>query len=82
VYHRVLWLLRRGHCSYQLRFSSGFGSSSNFWTSALLQTVQSGGVVYLAHIGGMSFGAVTARLFEDQRRLARQPVDFDQTYDA
>ncbi len=34
--------------------------------------VQSGGVAYLAHIGGMVFGAVTARLFEDPRRLAEQ----------
>jgi len=32
--------------------------------------VQSGGVAYLAHIGGIAFGAVTARLFEDPRRLA------------
>lgn len=31
--------------------------------------VQSGDVAYLAHIGGMIFGAVTARLFEDPRRL-------------
>ena len=32
---------------------------------------QSGGVAYLAHIGGIIFGAATARLFEDPRRLAR-----------
>ena len=32
--------------------------------------VQSGGVAYLAHIGGLVYGAVTARLFEDPRRLA------------
>ena len=31
--------------------------------------VQSGGVAYLAHVGGMIFGAVTARLFEDPGRL-------------
>ncbi|HVO23588.1 MAG TPA: rhomboid family intramembrane serine protease, partial [Candidatus Margulisiibacteriota bacterium] len=37
--------------------------------------VQSGGVAYLAHIGGMIFGAVTVRLFEDpRRRLARRGV--------
>ncbi len=30
--------------------------------------VQSGGVAYLAHIGGIIFGAVTARLFEEPRR--------------
>jgi membrane associated rhomboid family serine protease len=32
--------------------------------------VQTGGVAYLAHIGGFIFGAVTARLFEDSRRIA------------
>jgi membrane associated rhomboid family serine protease len=35
---------------------------------------QSGGVAYLAHVGGFIFGAVFARLFEDQRRMARQVV--------
>jgi membrane associated rhomboid family serine protease len=32
--------------------------------------VQTGGVAYMAHIGGFLFGAVAARLFEDPRRLA------------
>jgi membrane associated rhomboid family serine protease len=32
--------------------------------------VQSGGVAYVAHIAGVVFGAATARLFEDPRRLA------------
>jgi membrane associated rhomboid family serine protease len=32
-------------------------------------TVQHGGVAYMAHIGGFITGIVTARLFEDQRRL-------------
>jgi len=37
--------------------------------------VQSGGVAYLAHIGGIVFGAITARLFEDpRRRLAGRGV--------
>jgi membrane associated rhomboid family serine protease len=31
--------------------------------------VQQGGVAYMAHIGGFIIGMVTARLFEDQRRL-------------
>ena len=35
--------------------------------------VQSGGVAYMAHIAGIIFGAVTARLFEKPRRLAEQP---------
>jgi len=32
--------------------------------------VQTGGVAYVAHVGGLLFGALTARLFEDPRRLA------------
>lgn len=35
-------------------------------------TVQTGGVAYLAHVGGAVFGAITARIFEDPRRLATQ----------
>jgi len=35
-----------------------------------IATVQNGGVAYLAHIGGIVFGALTARLFEDPQRLA------------
>jgi len=32
--------------------------------------VNTGGVAYLAHVGGFLFGVVTARWFEDKRRLA------------
>lgn len=39
-----------------------------------ITTAQTGGVAYLAHIGGFMFGAVFARLFEDPRRIARQYV--------
>jgi membrane associated rhomboid family serine protease len=39
-----------------------------------ITTAQSGGVAYLAHVGGFIFGAVFARLFEDPRRIARQDV--------
>ncbi|HLJ62366.1 MAG TPA: rhomboid family intramembrane serine protease [bacterium] len=35
--------------------------------------VQTGGVAYMAHIGGVIFGAVTARLFEDPERVGPQP---------
>ena len=35
-------------------------------------TAQTGGVAYLAHVGGAVFGAITARIFEDPRRLATQ----------
>jgi membrane associated rhomboid family serine protease len=42
--------------------------SQLFHAGAVAQ-VQTGGVAYLAHIGGFIFGAATARLFEDQRRI-------------
>ena len=32
--------------------------------------VQTGGVAYLAHVGGFIFGAATARLFESHRQIA------------
>ena len=41
-----------------------------FSVGAVAHTVQTGGVAYLAHIGGIIFGVITARLFEDSRRLA------------
>lgn len=35
-------------------------------------SVQTGGVAYLAHVGGFIFGAVTARFIEDPRRIAER----------
>src|SRR5258708_7883274 len=35
-------------------------------------TAQTGGVAYLAHIGGMLFGALLGRFFEDPQRIAAQ----------
>jgi membrane associated rhomboid family serine protease len=35
-------------------------------------TTETDGVAYLAHIGGMVFGALTGRFFEDPRRIAAQ----------
>jgi membrane associated rhomboid family serine protease len=35
--------------------------------------VQTGGVAYLAHVGGFAFGAVTARLFEGSSRIVDEP---------
>jgi len=43
--------------------------SQLFHAGAVAHT-QTGGVAYLAHVGGLVFGAVTARFFEDPRRLA------------
>ena len=42
------------------------------FNAGAVATVQTGGVAYLAHIGGAVFGALTARFFEDPRRLATQ----------
>jgi membrane associated rhomboid family serine protease len=36
--------------------------------------VETGGVAYLAHVGGFMWGAVTTRLFELPRRLASPPL--------
>jgi membrane associated rhomboid family serine protease len=37
--------------------------------------VQTGGVAYMAHIGGFIFGAATARLFETRQRRAEQGLE-------
>ena len=41
-----------------------------FSVGSVSNSVHTGGVAYLAHIGGIIFGVITARLFEDPRRLA------------
>ena len=46
---------------FLIQLFSGIGSVAD---------VQSGGVAYMAHVGGFIFGAVTARLFENPRRMA------------
>jgi membrane associated rhomboid family serine protease len=48
----------------------GFWFLSQLVELGVVANAQSGGVAYLAHIGGMIFGAVTCRLFEDSRRIA------------
>ena len=40
-----------------------------------LAQVQSGGVAYMAHIGGFIFGAVACRLFESKQRLYQQGLE-------
>lgn len=56
----------------------GFWFAIQLLSFGTLASVQTGGVAYLAHIGGIVFGAVTARLFEDRRRLAQQ-IGFDRS---
>jgi membrane associated rhomboid family serine protease len=50
----------------------GFWFLTQLFNAGAVATVQSGGVAYLAHVGGFIFGAVTARLFEDRTRLAEE----------
>jgi len=48
----------------------GFWFLTQLLNVGSVATVQTGGVAYLAHVGGFIFGAVTARFIEDRRRLA------------
>jgi len=48
----------------------GFWFLTQLFHAGAVAQVQSGGVAYLAHVGGFIFGAVTGRLFEDPRRTA------------
>jgi membrane associated rhomboid family serine protease len=48
----------------------GFWFLTQLVSAGSVAQVQGGGVAYLAHIGGFIFGAITARLFEDSRRIA------------
>jgi membrane associated rhomboid family serine protease len=47
----------------------GFWFVTQLFSAGEVAQVQTGGVAYVAHIGGAVFGAVTARLFEDSQRL-------------
>ena len=40
-----------------------------------VMSTEAGGVAYMAHVGGFIFGAITARFFEDSRRIAAQTID-------
>jgi membrane associated rhomboid family serine protease len=48
----------------------GFWFLTQLFNVGSVAAVQTGGVAYIAHVGGFIFGAATARLFEDPRRLA------------
>ena len=50
----------------------GFWFLTQIVHAGTVAQVQTGGVAYLAHIGGFVFGAITARWFEDPRRIAWQ----------
>ena len=48
----------------------GFWFLIQLFNAGAVSAVQTGGVAYAAHVGGFVFGAATAHLFENQRRLA------------
>jgi membrane associated rhomboid family serine protease len=47
----------------------GFWFLTQLFNFGMVTQVKTGGVAYLAHIGGFLFGVVTARLFEDPRKI-------------
>jgi len=47
----------------------GFWFLTQLFNVGSVAAVQTGGVAYVAHVGGFVFGAVTARLFENPQRL-------------
>jgi rhomboid family protein len=48
----------------------GFWFLTQLFHAGAVAQVQTGGVAYLAHVGGFVFGAITARWFEGPRRIA------------
>jgi len=55
----------------------GFWFLTQLLNFGLVANVQTGGVAYLAHIGGFLFGVVVARFIEDPRRIRyRSDPDF------
>lgn len=48
----------------------GFWFLTQLVHAGAVAQVQTGGVAYLAHVGGFIFGAVTGRLFEARRQIA------------
>jgi membrane associated rhomboid family serine protease len=47
----------------------GFWFLTQLVHAGAVAPVQTGGVAYMAHVGGFIFGTVTARLFERPRRI-------------
>jgi membrane associated rhomboid family serine protease len=48
----------------------GFWFLIQLFNVGMVAQVKTGGVAYLAHVGGFLFGVITARLFVDPRRAA------------
>ena len=50
----------------------GFWFIIQLFSLGSVARAQTGGVAYVAHVAGIVFGALTARLFQDRERLAEQ----------
>ncbi len=57
-------------------FLIGFWFLMQVFDYGVVADVRSGGVAYLAHIGGFLFGAILGRMFVDEQRMAllRRPI--------
>jgi membrane associated rhomboid family serine protease len=53
----------------------GFWFITQLFNAGQVADAQTGGVAYLAHIGGFIFGAFACRFFEDSRRIAPAGLD-------
>lgn len=58
-------------------FLIGFWFLTQILNFGMVAEVRTGGVAYLAHIGGFLFGMATARVFEDPHRIALRRSSFD-----
>ena len=55
----------------------GFWFLMQLFSAGAVVNVQTGGVAYMAHVGGAVFGALTVRLFIDRARLAEATESTD-----
>jgi membrane associated rhomboid family serine protease len=53
----------------------GFWFLTQLFSAGAIATTSTGGVAYMAHVGGFIFGAVCVRLFENRQRLAERLGD-------
>jgi membrane associated rhomboid family serine protease len=51
-------------------FLIGFWFLMQVFNVGMVAQVRTGGVAYLAHIGGFLFGVICARLFVDRKRIS------------
>jgi len=59
----------------------GFWFLTQLLNAGMVASVQTGGVAYLAHVGGFLFGAITARWFVDRQRLANRKIAYREAPD-